>query len=136
MAICGVGIDLVQVDRIRQGLERWGKRFTHRLFTHREREDCAARASEVQCLALRFAAKEAFAKALGTGIRHPLYWRDIEVRSDKTGRPYIELSERACKFVKARGVRSWHLSLTDDGAYGAAVVILEGNPDSRSTSRV
>jgi holo-[acyl-carrier protein] synthase len=135
MAVYGIGIDLVRVDRIGAGLQRWGARFLDRLFTPQEQLACSAKAAQVPCLAMRFAAKEAFAKALGTGIRAPLHWRDMEVRNDAAGRPYVVLSQRARRFVEERGVRSWHVSLTDDGLYGAAVVVLEGDPtDSSRTS--
>lgn len=125
MAVYGVGIDLVQVDRIRRNVERWGERFEERLFTRAERGFCAATNRKVSCLALRFAAKEAFSKALGRGMRSPILWQDVEVRSGPLGKPEIELSSRAEAFCRELGIRYWHLSLTDDGDYGAAVVILE-----------
>ena len=106
-------------------LNRWGNRFEKRVFTNYESEICSTRKDHAACLALRFAAKEAFVKALGTGMRSPLRWLDIEVRNDKLGKPGIFLSERALHFCKQMGVQGWHLSLTDDGQYGAAVVIVE-----------
>jgi holo-[acyl-carrier protein] synthase len=125
MAIYGVGIDLVQVDRHQEILSRWGKRFEGRVFTERESKTCARKKGQASCLAMRFAAKEAFVKALGTGMRAPVRWLDIEVRNDKLGKPEIFLSERALRFCRERGIRGWHVSLTDDGLYGAAVVVLE-----------
>lgn len=125
MAVYGVGIDLVRVDRLRNVLERWKARFEERVFTPSERAESAERGDYASRLALRFSAKEAFAKALGTGIRVPVHWRDIEVRSDSRGKPYIVLSARARAFCEERGIRSWHLGLTDDGDYGAAVVVIE-----------
>jgi holo-[acyl-carrier protein] synthase len=125
MAIYGVGIDLVRVERLRDALDRWGERFEHRVFTATESEHCSRRKARASCLATRFAAKEAFVKALGTGIRAPIRWLDIEVRNNPLGKPEIFLSPRAEQFCTAHGIRSWHLSLTDDGAYGAAVVVLE-----------
>jgi holo-[acyl-carrier protein] synthase len=125
MAIYGVGIDLIRVDRIQKSLTRFGDRFEHRVFTPAESNACIARVNRVFCLATRFAAKEAFAKALGTGLRPPVMWLDIEVINDRLGRPEIILSSRAESFCKQLGVRSRHLSMTDDGQYGAAVVILE-----------
>jgi holo-[acyl-carrier protein] synthase len=74
---------------------------------------------------MRFAAKEAFVKALGTGMRAPVLWLDIEVRNNALGKPEIVLSPRARSFCEEQGVRTWHLSLTDDGEYGAAVVVVE-----------
>jgi holo-[acyl-carrier protein] synthase len=125
MAIYGVGIDLVRVDRLSKSFTRWGERFTMRVFTPAELEACAERKKQVGCLATRFAAKEAFVKALGRGMRSPVFWTDIEVQNNDLGKPEIFLSSRALEFCRDLGIRSWHLSLTDDGEYGAAVVILE-----------
>jgi holo-[acyl-carrier protein] synthase len=125
MAIYGVGIDLVRVDRLQDALSRWGERFQDRVFTRTESEICAERKARASCLAMRFAAKEAFVKALGTGMRAPVHWQDIEIRNNPLGKPEIFLSPRAQQFCHELGIQSWHLSLTDDGAYGAAVVILE-----------
>jgi holo-[acyl-carrier protein] synthase len=74
---------------------------------------------------MRFAAKEAFVKALGLGLRQPVLWQDMEVRGNALGKPEIFLSARALEYCTDRGILSWHLSLTDDGQYGAAVVIIE-----------
>lgn len=125
MAIYGIGIDLVKLDRHQEMLNRWGSRFEKRVFTSFESEVCSTKKHYAACLAMRFAAKEAFVKALGTGMRAPVRWLDIEVRNDKLGKPEIFLSERALRFCQEIGIRSWHLSLTDDGRYGAAVVIVE-----------
>lgn len=125
MAIYGVGIDLIRVERLRRILKRWGDRFTARIFTAAESAACGERTTRASCLAMRFAAKEAFVKALGTGMRSPVLWLDIEVRNNTLGKPEIFLSHRAGQFCQERGIRAWHLSLTDEGDYGAAVVILE-----------
>ena len=126
MAVFGIGIDLVRVDRIGKALERWGSRFEKRVFTDRELEACSDRSrNRIKCLAVRFAAKEAFAKAMGTGIRPPLSWLDIEVVNDESGKPSVALSLQALDHCRSLGVRSRHLSLTDDGEYGAAVVVVE-----------
>lgn len=125
MAVYGVGIDLVRVDRIEKLLDRWGERIRGRIFTPAEWEGCSRRRNPAPCLATRFATKEAFSKALGIGMRPPVLWLDIEVRNNELGKPQIHLSPRALDYCKGLGIRSWHLSLTDDGAYGAAVVILE-----------
>ncbi|MGA7877381.1 MAG: holo-ACP synthase [Desulfoferrobacter sp.] len=125
MAIYGIGIDLVKLDRHQKILSRWGNRFEKRVFTNFESTTCATKKDPAACLAMRFAAKEAFVKALGTGMRAPVRWLDIEVRNDKLGKPEIFLSERALCFCQEIGIRGWHLSLTDDGRYGAAVVVVE-----------
>ena len=125
MPIYGIGIDLVQIDRLAALVERWGGRFEARVFTESELSDCSRRRNRVPCLAMRFAAKEAFVKALGLGMRKPVLWHDIEIRGNKLGKPEIFLSDRALKYCGEAGIRSWHLSLTDDGQYGAAVVVIE-----------
>jgi holo-[acyl-carrier protein] synthase len=125
MPIYGVGIDLVRVERLEALLKRWGQRFETRVFTEFERQFCSGRKNRTSCLALRFAAKEAFVKALGLGMRKPVLWRDIEVKPDPLGKPEISLTPRALEYCEEKGIRSWHLSLTDEGEYGAAVVVLE-----------
>lgn len=125
MPIYGIGIDLVQVERLEKLLDRWGGRFEVRVFTEFEREFCSARQKRSACLALRFAAKEAFVKAIGLGMRKPVLWQDIEIRQNSLGKPEIFLTPRALQYCTERAIRSWHLSLTDDGRYGAAVVVVE-----------
>jgi holo-[acyl-carrier protein] synthase len=125
MPIYGIGIDLVRVERLEKLMDRWGERFETRVFTEFERQFCSGRKNRTSCLALRFAAKEAFVKALGLGMRKPVLWRDIEVRPNSLGKPEITLTSRALEYCKEKGIRSWHLSLTDEGEYGAAVVVIE-----------
>lgn len=125
VALYGVGIDLIRVDRLANSLTRWGERFTSRVFTSSELAACGQRKKQATCLATRFAAKEAFVKALGRGMRSPVLWTDIEVQNNDLGKPEICLSPRALAFCRELGIQSWHLSLTDDGDYGAAVVVLE-----------
>lgn len=125
MALYGIGIDLIRVDRLAKSLSRWGDRFTRRVFTAGELAACGERKKQETCLATRFAAKEAFVKALGRGMRSPVLWTDIEVRNDDLGKPEIYLSPRALEYCRELGIRSWQVSLTDDGDYGAAVVVLE-----------
>ncbi|NLI83375.1 MAG: holo-ACP synthase [Deltaproteobacteria bacterium] len=125
MAVLGVGIDLVRIERISRLVGRWGDRFLARVFTESEREACSRRTNHGPCFAMRFAAKEAFVKALGLGMRSPVQWLDIQVRNDPLGKPIISLSPRAEAYCAGRGVTAWHLSLTDEGEYAAAVVVLE-----------
>ncbi len=125
MPIYGIGIDLVKTERIATLIERWGERFETRVFTESEREFCLQRKDRASCLAMRFAAKEAFAKAMGLGMRSPILWLDMEVKRNELGRPNISLSVRALEYCRKAGVRSWHLSLTDDGGFAAAIVVIE-----------
>ncbi len=124
--IRGVGIDLVKIDRIEQAVERWGQRFLLRIFTTAEIERCRQLAQPAQCLALRFAAKEAFAKALGLGMRKGLRWRDIEVVNDDLGKPGLLLHNRAKLLLEATEVTETWLSLSDERDSAIAVVVLEG----------
>ena len=124
--IRGIGVDIVKVDRIEQAVERWGYRFLKRIFTAAEIERCQQRARPAQCLALRFAAKEAFAKALGLGMRKGLRWRDIEVVHDNFGKPDLLLHNQAQRLLEAvEASRTW-LSLSDERESALAVVVLEG----------
>lgn len=124
--IRGIGVDIVKVDRIEKAVERWGYRFLKRIFTPAEIERCQKRARPAQCLALRFAAKEAFAKALGLGMREGLRWRDIEVVHDNFGKPDLLLHNQAQRLLEAvEASRTW-LSLSDERESALAVVVLEG----------
>lgn len=124
--IRGIGIDLVQIGRIERAAERWGQRFLERIFCPEEIALCQKRANPASCLALRFAAKEAFAKALGLGIRSGLTWRDIEVVNDELGRPGLRLKARAQELLGSIGAERTWLSLSDESTIAAAVVVLEG----------
>ncbi|NIQ89778.1 MAG: holo-ACP synthase [Deltaproteobacteria bacterium] len=124
--IRGIGVDIVKVDRIEKAVERWGHRFLKRIFTAAEIERCQKRARPAQCLALRFAAKEAFAKALGLGMREGLRWRDIEVVHDNFGKPDLLLHNQAQRLLETvEASRTW-LSLSDERESALAVVVLEG----------
>jgi holo-[acyl-carrier protein] synthase len=124
--IRGIGVDIVKVDRIEKAVERWGHRFLKRIFTPAEIERCQKRARPAQCLALRFAAKEAFAKALGLGMRKGLRWRDIEVVHDNFGKPDLLLHNQAQRLLEdVEASRTW-LSLSDERESALAVVVLEG----------
>jgi holo-[acyl-carrier protein] synthase len=123
--IFGIGIDLVNVPRMETVLQRWGDRFVKRVFTTEEAEICYQRSHPASSFALRFAAKEAFSKALGLGMRKGVRWRDIEVSHLPGGRPVLKLWGKSSEICREKGIARLHLSLSDEGAYGAAVVILE-----------
>jgi len=122
--VCGLGLDLVRVPRLERTWRRFGRRFLERCFTPAEAAACLARPRPAAALAMRFAAKEAFSKAAGLGMRG-LGWREIEVVHDQRGAPSLVLHGRARAWAREAGVRSMFLSLTDDGDYAAAVVVLE-----------
>ena len=123
--IYGIGIDMVEIARIDQALNRWGDRFTARIFTEQEILYCNGMAKPAAKYALRFAAKEAFSKALGLGFRDGLGFRQIEILRNDKGMPYLRLfgaSEEQCLI---RGITRSFVSLSDDGLYAVAVVVLE-----------
>jgi holo-[acyl-carrier protein] synthase len=123
--IHGIGIDLVQISRIESALQRWGDRFLDRVFTKTEVAYCQSKVQSAPCLALRFAAKEAFVKALGTGFRQGLGFKQVEVENDSTGRPVLNLYGKSKKVCHGCGIINRHLSLSDDGLYAIAMVLLE-----------
>ena len=122
--IIGVGLDIAEVKRVEKAWQRFGDRFIKRCFTQAEADEALARPRPGQALAMRFAAKEAFSKAAGLGMRG-LGWREIEVVHDKRGKPSLELHGRAQAWIEKNQVTGWHLSLSDDGGIAAAVVGLE-----------
>jgi holo-[acyl-carrier protein] synthase len=126
--IVGIGTDVVSIERIAGVLERHGERFLNRVLTNEERaryERTNERARPGH-LAKRWAAKEAFAKAIGTGIHPPFNWHSITVGRDAKGKPGIIPSEAMARYLKDRGVTSSHVSLTDDAGVAVAFVVLEG----------
>ena len=120
--IYGIGVDLVDISRMERVLKRWGDRFVERVFAPDEIEFCSKRVSPFHAFALRFAAKEAFSKALGTGLRGAIGWREIEVRDNGRSRPSISVTGRAAGYLAGRRV---HLSITHLPDYASAVVIIE-----------
>ncbi|MCB2228665.1 MAG: holo-ACP synthase [Desulfarculaceae bacterium] len=127
--IYGLGLDLAKVERIGRALERHGERFLARCFTAYEQKLCLSRPGKASALALRFAAKEAFSKAAGLGMnglgKRGLGWTDIEVVHDPRGKPELVLHGRAKAWAEETGISNSFVSLTDEGDYAAAVVVLE-----------
>ncbi|MFP4559788.1 MAG: holo-ACP synthase [Thiohalorhabdus sp.] len=124
--ILGMGNDLVDVRRVRRALERNGDRMLHRLFTAGERQAAQEHKDLGLYVASRFAAKEAAAKALGTGIHQGVRFRDLEVVRPPGCRPELHLHGGAADHGRRLGVQRSHLSLSDEGDYALATVILEG----------
>ncbi len=123
--IYGIGMDLVKVGRIEKALKRWGERFQEKVFTPGEVRYCLAKKSPGANFAARFAAKEAFVKALGIGIRRGVHWKDVEVQRGPLGKPVLKLYGRAVEICRKEGVEGLFLTLTHDGDYSGAVVVLE-----------
>jgi holo-[acyl-carrier protein] synthase len=126
--IVGVGVDLVSVPRFARVLERRGEAALARFFTPAEVARCRASRSPDESLAARFAAKEAFFKALGTGAGTGGRFHEVEVVSAPSGAPSLRLHGRAAEAAAERGVARTHLSLTHAGESAAAFVVLEGDP--------
>lgn len=124
--ILGTGIDLAEVARIREAVERYGRRFLERVFTPAEIAYVERKANRYERYAARFAAKEAGMKALGTGWRRGVRWQDFEVRNQPSGRPALLLHGVAAEYARQLGVERIHLSLTHTETMAQAFVILEG----------
>ena len=131
--ILGIGIDIIDVDRIARALDRWGDRFTHRIYTDVERAKSDRREMRAASYAKRFAAKEACSKALGTGMSRGVFWRDMGVVNLPGGKPTLELTGGARTRLEALTppglVPLVHVTLTDDPPRAQAWVIIEAvNP--------
>ena len=123
--IYGIGTDIVAVGRIEKALHRYGDRFARRILATVEWDEFIASAQRPRFLAKRFAAKEAFVKALGTGMRHPATWRNINVTHDALGRPGFGLEPELAQALAIRNIRSHHLSISDEVEMVVAFSILE-----------
>ena len=123
--IVGTGIDIVEVARIAAAVERFGDRFLNRVFTPGEIRYCRSKQNAMERFAARFAAKEAGFKAIGTGWRHGVTWKDIEVGREPGGRPTVCYSGKAAEFATKLGVRRASLSLSHTAEQAIAQVILE-----------
>ncbi len=127
--IIGLGSDLCDIRRIEDTLERFGERFTHRVFTPLERTKSDRRKQRAASYAKRFAAKEACAKALGTGLRNGVFWRDMGVENLRSGAPTMVLTggaqDQLQRLIPSGHVPVIHLSITDDFPYAQAFVIIE-----------
>ncbi|MGZ5038402.1 MAG: holo-ACP synthase [Usitatibacter sp.] len=129
--IVGIGTDVCSIERIARSLERFGERFVDRILTPDERARFHRTRDKAGHLAKRFAAKEAFAKAIGTGIHPPFTWHSISVTRNPKGKPGIQPSAEMERHLEALGVSGFHLSLTDDAGVAMAFVVLEGEGASR-----
>ena len=123
--IVGTGIDIAEVPRIRESIEKFGERFLNRVFTEGEINYCRSKANFVERYAARFAAKEAAMKALGTGWNHGVRWRDVEVVRAKGSRPTIVFHGKAAEFAARLGTKNIALSLSHTAEQAIAQVILE-----------
>ena len=123
--IAGVGIDLVDASRIQRLLERYGEQFAKRLLAATEWSAFNTSTRPVWFLANRFAAKEAFAKALGTGLRYPVTLHAISVAADQAGQPWFEFHGPLPAYLASRGIVRHHLGLSHENGLACALVVLE-----------
>ena len=123
--IVGSGVDLCEVQRIKDAIARYGRRFVERIYTDREIAYAQSKANLYERYAARFAAKEAGMKALGTGWRGGVAWRDFEVTNLPSGRPTLQFHGKAAEYAKKLGVENISLSMTHTSVQAMAIVILE-----------
>lgn len=123
--IYGIGTDIVAVKRIELALQRHGDRFARRILAAVEWDDFVASRQRARFLAKRFAAKEAFVKALGTGMRHPATWQNINVTHDALGRPGFGLEPELAQVLEQRNICGHHLSISDEVEMVVAFSVLE-----------
>ena len=123
--LIGTGIDLVEIERIAHSIERYGDRFLRRVYTESEIAYCNRKRSSAESFAARFAAKEAGAKALGTGISRGVTWQEFQVERQPGGRPTLALRGRAKQLATSLGVKSISLSITHTGSLAMAAVMME-----------
>jgi len=126
--IYGIGIDLIEVERIGKTTLRYGDRLYTKIFTENEINYCKSKSNlnnQSQCFAARFAAKEAFLKAIGTGLRNGLHWKDVEVSNDNLGKPNLVLRNTALEIIKKIKTSNISLSISHTKNAAIAVVILE-----------
>ena len=132
--ILGIGTDLLDIRRLERTLERWGERFCERVYTDLERSRCDGHVNRAARYAQRYAAKEACAKALGTGFRQGVAWRDMEIDNLRSGKPFMRLSGGAASRLESLtppGLSpAIELSLTDEYPFAHALVVIWATPSS------
>src|SRR4030067_2432200 len=111
MMVYGIGVDIITIERFKKALERWGDRLCKRVFTPQELSICQNKAQPGRHLALRFAATEAFLKALGIGMFQGIGWKEIEITNDPSGRPHLVLSGKAEKSCQSKGIKEIFVSI-------------------------
>ncbi len=123
--IAGIGTDVIEIDRVRNSLRRFEERFLNRVFTPQEQAYCQVKADPAIHLAGRFAAKEAFLKALGSGLRGELSWLDMGICHNDQGAPFFQLSERLQHRLRKASITRHHVTLSHSHTIASSTVILE-----------
>lgn len=127
MAIIGIGTDLVKISRVKRIHKKFSKNFAERILHKNEKKIYRDLKAPATYLAKRFAAKEALAKALGTGIAHGVAFQEIEVSNDENGQPVLTLHGGTLAIAEKKGAKHYFISLTDEDKYAVAYVVLEGD---------
>jgi holo-[acyl-carrier protein] synthase len=123
--VLGLGTDVIETRRVQESIDRFGERFLERIFTGGEIAYCRRKKNSAESFAARFAAKEAGAKALGTGISRGVSWKEFEVKREASGRPTLHLTGRAAEIAGMMGIQRIQLSLTHSRDMAMAVVLVE-----------
>ena len=123
--VVGLGVDIVQNDRIKGIIDKWGDKFLDKIFTSTELDFINRHEQKLQRYASNYAVKEAFVKALGTGFRNGINFHNIQVRRDELGKPFIELMGSTKSFAEQKGINKIHTTISHEKDYSVAVVIFE-----------
>jgi len=123
--IYGIGIDVIEPHRVKRLLEKYGERFAHRVLTAREWTGYARTVNPVLFVANRFAAKEAFSKAMGTGFRYPVTLQSISIVQDRRGKPGFEFHPKLAQLVADEGITGHYVTISDEKSLACACVVLE-----------
>lgn len=125
--IHGTGVDLVEISRIKNSIQKYSGKFEERVFTPKEIDYCRSKAEPFKHFAARFAAKEAVLKSLGTGMAEGISWKDMEILNQESGRPVLNLSGKGRAIFNSLNLRDIHISITHDKQYAVAQAIAEMN---------
>jgi len=125
MMIIGIGIDIIEVDRLQRSVQKFGESFLNRIFTERELKYCNKKSNKYQFFAVGFAAKEALLKAIGTGLRDGISWQEMEIIDDKFGKPAIYSRGKCGLVIRKLNVSRILVSLSYTDRHGVALVVLE-----------
>lgn len=124
--IIGIGTDLCDIGRVQRALDRYGERFARKILVDSELDRFRRHRKPAAYLAKRFAAKEAFSKAMGTGIHFPVNWQNVSVENGRSGKPLLQFSAPLETLLHTRGVKVAHVSISDEVGMACAFVVLEG----------
>jgi len=125
--IHGTGVDLIEISRIKNSIQKYSGKFEERVFTSKEIDYCRSKADPFKHFAARFAAKEAVLKSLGTGMAEGISWKDMEILNQESGRPVLSLSGKGRDIFNSLNLRDIHISITHDKQYAVAQAIAEMN---------